>query len=646
MSKNPYPHLFTPLKVKDLTFKNRIMSAPNMQWQIIDGKPSEYYIGYLEHKARGGAAQVTLGEAPIADGGMHVQGMQMTENNLPIISEMAAAIKEHGAIASVELTHSGCRCKQKYNKKQIMGPVAMTNPYGEPIKEMTIEDMEEVADAWADAAEYMFKAGFDAVLVHGGHGWLFPQFLSPLLNTRTDEFGGSLENRMRFPLMCLKRMRDRVGPKKVIEMRVSGSSRNEANGDFSVEDTIEFLAAAQEYVDFFEISAENVLNFMSTTYRPHLLQVDLSEKIMKSGRIHVPVFVIGSILSPEEAEDIIASGKADGVSLSRALIADPYFPIKAQTGRASEITPCLRCLHCSDHDNQFHHFACSVNPLAGREARLGFQEDIGKPNFVRRVLVVGGGVAGMEAAQTAVRRGHEVILCEKTDRLGGLLNFTDNDSCKHDLRRYKNFMIRRTEEMGIKIMLNTEVTDELVETLRPDHIIVATGSEPLTPTFLKGYENAAHCLDAYNNPEKYADAKEVVIIGGGPIGVECGIHLATIGKKVTVLEVMPQPKITPQHCYEIGVRAKCAEVGVNVIYTANVKEITASGVTYEKDGETFTIECDATLYAVGMRKIDEPYMRLYDKAPLVSLIGDSKTVGKVVDATNGGFFTACDVGKF
>jgi 2,4-dienoyl-CoA reductase-like NADH-dependent reductase (Old Yellow Enzyme family)/thioredoxin reductase len=645
MFTHSYPHLFTPLKVNDLTLKNRIMSAPNMQWQIIDGKPSDYYIGYLEHKARGGAAQVTLGECPICDGASHVQSMQMTENNMPIFSEVAAAIKEHGAIACVELTHSGCHCKQKYNKKQIMGPVATTNFSGEPVKQMTIEDMEDVANSWADAAEFMFKAGFDAVLVHAAHGWLFPQFLSPLMNTRTDEFGGSLENRMRFQLMCLKRMRERVGPRRVIEMRVSGSSRNEEN-DFTCEDVITFLEKAQEYIDFIEVSAENGLNFMASTYRPHLLQVDLSEKIKKSGRIHIPIFVIGSILSPEEAEEIIASGKADGVSLARALIADPYFPLKAQTGHADEITPCLRCLHCSDNDNLVRHFECSVNPLAGREARLGFQENIGKPNHLRKVLIVGGGIGGMEAAITAARRGHEVILCEKSDKLGGLLNFTDNDSLKHDLRRYKNFMVRRTGQVAVNIRLNTEVTEALVEEIKPDHIIVACGSTPTVPTFIKGYENAHHALDVYMSPEETIGSETFVIIGGGPTGIECGLHLANLGKKVTVLEVEEFVPIPPQQCYLNSMKSKTTELGVEVVYRAFVKEISAEGVIYEKDGKIELAKGDTFLYAVGMRRNDDLYMRLADKAPIIAMIGDCRSVGKVVGAVQSGFFAALDVGKF
>ena len=644
MYTSRYPHLFQPLRVKGLTFKNRIMSAPNMLFQTVDGQPTEYHLRYLEHKARGGAAQVTLGECPICDGGAHTPGVELTENNLPLISEIAAAIKEHGAIASVEITHGGIRCKQKYNKKQIMGPVAGTNIHGDTIKAMTEADMEDVANAFADATEYWVKAGFDTVLIHAAHGCLFPQFLSPLVNTRTDQYGGSLENRMRFPLMCLKRIRDRVGPRQVIEMRLSGSSRNESE-DFTCDDIIAFLEKAQEYVDLVEISAENALNFMASTYRPHLLQVDLSEKIKKSGKVHIPVFVIGSILSPEEAEEVLASGKADGVSLSRALIADPYFPLKAQTGRSNEIVPCLRCLHCTDHDNAYRHFDCSVNPLAGREARLGFQEDIGTALHKKRVLVVGGGPAGMEAAITAARRGHEVILCEQSGKLGGLLNFTDTDSLKHDLHRYKEYLVRRVNAMAVKVLLNTVADDALLEALTPDHIIVAAGSTPIVPTFLPGYEKARHAIDAYFHPEETLKGDTVVMIGGGLIGAECGLHLANLGKQVTVLEM--GPKIAPEagNCYGLGLRAKIQEFGLKTVTDARVVRIEDGAVVYEKGGKEERVCGDTILYAVGMTANTQVYEQFAGKAPLVELVGDCRTVGKVDGAVRTGFFAALDVGK-
>jgi 2,4-dienoyl-CoA reductase-like NADH-dependent reductase (Old Yellow Enzyme family)/thioredoxin reductase len=640
MYAQQYPHLFKPLKIKGLTFKNRIMSPPNMLFHTVDGRPTQYYIGYLEHKARGGAAIVTLGEVAVCDGGNHTPWTTWTKDNKPLYAEMAAAIHEHGALASVELTHGGQRARPEFNGVPIKGPVDTVTEMGVKVQAMDLSDMEHVAESYADAADYWYHAGFDTVLIHAGHGWIFNQFLSPIVNKRTDEFGGSFENRMRFPLMVLKRVRDRIGPKQVLLMRLSGSER-EPNG-YTVDDIITFLTKAQEYVDAAEISTDGMTNMMASTYRPLGLNVEFAEAIKKSGKVNIPIFSIGSILYPEQAEEIIASGKADGVSMSRALIADPFWAKKAADGRADEITPCLRCLNCTDGDNIDRHFVCSVNPYIGREARIGFADTMMRANFRKKVLIAGGGPAGMEAAITAARRGHEVILCEKDNKLGGLLNFTDTDSLKHDLRRFKEYLVRRVYDMNVRILLNTEVTEELIERLRPDSIIVATGSTPIVPP-IKGIENALHAIDVYFKPEAIKGGN-IVIIGGGLVGVEAGLHLRNTGKNVTVIEMLNDYAADAKFCYKAGLVRTVEELGLNVVTGAAVKEVTKNEVKYMKDGKERTAEGDTILYAVGMKSNEQPYFDLYDKAPFVYEIGDCKKVGKVDGAIHSGFFAAMDIG--
>jgi 2,4-dienoyl-CoA reductase-like NADH-dependent reductase (Old Yellow Enzyme family)/thioredoxin reductase len=631
-----------PLKLRSLLLKNRIMSAPNMVFRSFGGRPDEYYVRYLEHKARGGAAIVTLGEGNVCDGGNHTLGIEPTFENMAVFAEMAQAIHEHGAAASVELTHGGIGVNPRFNRdlNRLISPSGGIGAHGANTRAMTRDDMEIVARSFADTAEYYVKVGFDTVLVHCGHGWLLEQFMSIVTNTRTDEYGGSWENRIRFPLYVLEKVRERLGANRAILVRVSGSERTPDG--FTPEDIAEFLARAQEYVDMAEVSSEDFTYTFATPYLPWGQNVELAEAIKRVGKVQIPIFTVGSILDPAQAEEIITSGRADGVSMSRALIADPYLPKKAAQGRDDEIRPCLRCLNCTDSDNDNHHFTCSVNPLTAHEQRLGFGEEIPLAKSKKRVLIVGGGPAGLQAAITAAARGHVVTLAEKSAKLGGLLRFTDTDTRKADLRRFKSYLVRMAERSGAEILTDTEVNDALIERVNPDNIIVATGSRPIVPTFISGYERARHATAAYFEPDiEIADS--VVMVGGGLIGVETALHLASLGKKVTVLELADTYAADAKGVYKLGIARAAQEFGVEIITGARAVEITDSGVVYEKDGKTHTAEGGSVFYAVGMRADESLYLELSAKAPSVALVGDGKRVGKVDGAVHGGFFAALDV---
>jgi len=327
--------------------------------------------------------------------------------------------------------------------------------------------------------------------------------------------------------------------------------------------------------------------------------------------------------------------------MSRALIADPYLPNKAAEGRVDEITPCLRCLTCVDYANAHRHFICSVNPLVAREVRLGFNDDMTKANKSKKVLVVGGGPAGMQAAITAAKRGHDVALIERDSALGGLLRFTLRDNIKHDLRRYMEFLIRKVGSSGVKIHLNTEMTEEFADKTNPDHIIIATGSKPVVPG-IKGIEKARHATEVYFDPD-FETGERIVIIGGGLVGVECGLHLSSLGRKVTVLEIMDKYAEGSIACARVGLEWAIRESDMEIIVSARTLEITDSGVEYEKDGNKVSLSADTVLFATGMRSDEEPYFSFYDKAPHVTLIGDGKKAGKVDGAVYGGYFAAMDI---
>ena len=641
--ENLYPNLFKPLEIRGRIFKNRIFSAPNMLFQVVNGRPTDYYVGYLEHKARGGAAVVTLGEVAICDGGFHTPPVLLTPENMNIFGEMSAAIHQHGALACAELTHGGRSARPWYNKRNLLGPVTEITEQGFSVTEMTKEDMEQIAEAHAEAALYMLDTGFDIAHVHAGHSWLFPQFLSPFINKRSDEFGGSLENRMRFPLMCLKRMRERIGNRMLISMRISGSERRE--GGFTPEDIARFLQAAEPYVDFAEITTERWEMCMPTTYIPRSTNVEFAAAIKATGLVKMPLFVIGSILEPEEAEEIIASGKADGVSMSRALIADPCLPKKARSGNADDIVPCLRCMHCTANDNKVRYFECSVNPTTAHETRRGFAEEVAPAKNKRKVLVIGGGPAGMKAAVTAAERGHDVTLCEKTAQLGGIIRYSDFDSLKPDLNRYKKYLVRQVEKSNVKVLLNTEGNQALVDSLKPDHIIVAAGASPKVPSFIKGYELAHDVLDLYFKPET-VKGDNIVIIGGGLSGVEAALHLRTLGKNVTVVELF-ECLADVGMTYRRGIGYARETYDITTLDHTNCSEITAEGVKCtDAEGKEFFIPADSVFYCIGMNSNRQVYYDLAQSATFVDVIGDCRQVGTVLGATHTAYNAAMDIGMF
>ena len=638
---NLYPNLFQPLTVRGRTLKNRIMSAPNMMFQVVNGRPTDYYVGYLEHKAKGGAAIVNLGEVPVIRGGNHTPFIELIPENLNIFGEISSAIKEHGALASIELTHCGRKGRPWINK-QLKGPNTEITENGIFCEAMTEKDMDEVTEAYAAAAEYALAAGFDMAHIHTGHSWLLEQFLSPIVNKRTDEYGGSLENRMRFPLRVLKAIRDRVGDKLIVAARISGSERVE--GGFTPADMAEFLSRAQEYIDMTEVSTENWNYCMPSTYIPWASNREFAKEIKQSGKVNIPVFLVGSIVSPEMAEEIIASGDADGISFSRALIADPAMPNKARAGRIDEITPCLRCMRCTDGDNKTRFFRCSVNPCTGHETRVGFMEDIPEAKYKKNVLVIGGGPGGIEAAVTAAKRGHTVTLLEKEKELGGILRYAKEDTLKPDLQRYLAY-IQKLPFLypNIKVELGVEATAENVDSYKADHIIVATGGDPVAPTFLEGWEKAKDILEAYFHPED--TGKEVVIIGGGLSGVEAAARLASLGKKVTVLE--------KEKClqdvgtsYGWGVMLAVEQYGVTLIEHADVLAVTEEGVRYAMAGKEIVIKADAVYYAIGRKSNSQLFTDIALKAPFVDLIGDAAKIARIGEAVAGGYYAALDIGTF
>ncbi len=634
---NPYyPHLFEPLTIKRTTFRNRLFVAPHMMSHMdFNGRPDESLISFYAEKAKGGYAVVTLGDTPVdrEHAATNPRSFACTPENQPKLAEIARVIHAGGALASHELNHGGNIGIREANTDagqdpdwQPWGPVDAVRWDGQKIHGMTQDEMEQVADHFADCAEILKNAGYDMVLLHGGHGWLLDQFISPLYNTRTDEFGGSLENRARFPLMVIDRIRRRCGEYFLIEYRMSGSE--EIEGGLSKAEGIAFAKLLDGKVDLIHVSAgldtedAQAVHTHPTMFLPHGVNVHYAAAIKAAG-VKTPVVTIGGINTPELAESIIADGKADVVAMARASIADPYFPEKARHGLNKDIIPCLRCLDCLTGLHQGNQLTCAVNPRTAQEDR--FDRMTAPAKYKRKVLVVGGGPGGMQAAATAASRGHDVTLAEQKGELGGLLKFTDYDSLKIDLMRLKDYLIHQVEKQKVKVLLNTRVTPEFIREGGFDAVILAVGSEPARPP-IPGLDDPSveHATTVYTKLDTLG--QRVAVLGGGLVGCETGLFLAENGHNVTIIEM--QEEIAPEAnwMHKEGMLQAFAKAPIACRTGLRVSRIDPGKGVYavNPEGTEEFIPADDIVYAMGMRPNTAAVNELKD------VVLDTFTVGDCV----------------
>jgi 2,4-dienoyl-CoA reductase-like NADH-dependent reductase (Old Yellow Enzyme family)/thioredoxin reductase len=657
-----YVHLFSPLEVGNYTYKNRIESAP-MAFALIACNPegADRSFRKLEAPARGGYACVAVGELDVNFRDairIPLPKVDFTQTDgyvIERVGEYAKRIKKHGAIAICELAHPGAEKTPFGPDQEAIGPNDEIRPNGVKVRAMTVQDMERITRDFVICARFVKNCGYDGVLVHGGHGFLFTQFLSPTYNKRNDEYGDSLDNRAKFPIMILKGIRAAMGPDFLIELRISADDGYE--GGVTPEETGQFVAMLDGIVDSIQVSSgiyydAIVTKQFSSMYVEHGYNAELSTIVKRYTTL--PVGVVGGINAPEQMEAIIAEGKADYIVLGRQSLADPEIANKAKQGKEDLIRRCTRCFKCfpgspeegyKDLPYDSMELAkivgfCSINPLAN----LPFDPyELEPPNIFKKVLIIGGGPAGMQAAITAFDRGHQVILVEKGDKLSGLLFFTDQEHDKIDLMNFKNVLIREVKNRDIEVLLNTKADGDLIAQINPDHIIIATGSEPVTPE-IPGIEYASQSLEAYRG--QICCGRKVIMIGGGLIGSEQALHLAKNGHDVTIVEMLPRIANESYGMYrEALVREITKE---NIIIMENTKCLEV-GHHFVKvllpNGEEKFIEADTILYALGMKATPFDELKTIAGDLPVDIIGDAIKPGRVDQAIRSAYLAAINIGR-
>ena len=652
-----YPRMFEPLTIRrgrnEFVFNNRVMMAPvgicATGGGADNGRINAFGVDYWTGIIRGGFSAVTL-PMEVPENGSHegVFNMDPKRCNYMNLHLLQRSVHSYNGKTFAELIHGG-RCMIRTDIPLL---AASDSEYqGRHVKGMDAKDMEDAIALCVEFAHQARRSGFDGIMMHFAHGWLFHDFLSPLSNHRTDEFGGSVENRCRFPLMALKAVREVIGDDLLIEIRLNGN--DEMEGGITPEDAAQQVLIFQDYADMIHITCSTRLDVTSrprmtpTSFFPTEHNAYASEIIKNTPGVRIPIGAVGAIGNPERAEKLLEDGKADYLLIARAAIADNDWVNKVKAGKEEDIRPCLRCNLCLDHGRRKSKIQgkelvmasevsfdrmCAVNPLSMQGA---VKNRFPAPLRKKKVVVVGGGVAGMNAALSAANRGHDVLLYEKTDKLGGQALLSDGMWFKQEMKAYHEWLERQVRKNGnIFVVLNTEVTPEMVAEIDPDATIVAVGAKQIVPS-IPGIEKATMAFDVFGNEDKVG--KKVVIIGGGDIGCELSIHLAEKGHDCTVVELTHFQAGNAELCIRMSILQFMEKNNVTTLLDTKATEITDEGVWVENENGRTLLPADTVIVSVGTTPLREERDSFRNVSYDVINIGDCKKASNMQHAVETGF---------
>ena len=631
---NNFPHLFEPIQIGKTTVKNRIFMPPLSTNLADKGYVTDALVEHYSNRARGGVGLIVTEVTTVEPTYTYLPGdMSIYDDSyIPGWKKLVDAVHKYDTKILSQLFHPAYMAFPVPGTPQLIAPSNVGPYYAKSApRAVTVEELHVLVRQFGEAALRFKKAGGDGVEIQCAHAHgLLGGFLTPLYNKRTDEYGGDINGRLRLTLEVIREVRKQCGDDFIIDVRISGDEYSE--GGLTLNDMIYVSKQLEkEGVDFLHVSGGNTIKRGSsmpapgTSPAPH---AHASEEIRK--HVHIPVATVARINEPWVAEELIADGKADICMIGRANLCDSEFANKAREGRTDDIRPCIGCGRCLTGIMFGKPIACTVNPSVETN-------DIDEADVKKKVLVIGGGPAGMEAAYVAKKRGHEVVLCEKENELGGLLRLAAVPISKQELCKVIKFMARRLNNEGIDVRTGCEVTPQMLEDEFKDYeIICSTGAKPKEIEAFKQFKQTMTADDILSG--RKFPGRKIVILGGGSVGCETADYLAPLvndlfpaNRDVTVIEMTGSLMTGEGGAAKSRLTQRLMSKGVKLLLNAQVKKVDESTITYEQDGEEHTIkDADTLVFAVGYTPTKVEYENAH-------YIGDCGKVGNLKDAISGAY---------
>lgn len=627
--------LLTKSKIGKMVLKNRIVMAPMGTSSDSDGGFSLRTIRYFEERAKGGTGLIITGRmASITDYEGFSQGALTNYHHVSRLSSLAEHVHVYGAKLCVQIGPGLGRImgKDPYNAPYSASAIPSFFFPNLTCKVLTIDDIHKITDRVGYSAKLAMDAGADSVEMHAYGSYLADQFLTPVWNKRTDQYGGSLENRTRFLGECIEAVQKYCGSDfpqivKFTPTHMYPGYRELGEG-VEIAKLLEQWGAHALHVDTgcYEVWYRQI----PTVYQEPGCQVFAAEAVKKA--VNIPVITQGKLNNPTLAEQVLQEGKADFIALGHQHLTDPMYAQKVKEGRYDDIVPCIGCNECLRGGGLGRNYTCAVNPECQHEVDF----PLTRAKEKKSVLVIGGGPGGMSAAMTAARRGFYVELWEKTDKLGGLLIAAGAPDFKQDVRKYVQYCITQVNKLGVTVRYNKEATPQEIASAKFDKVIVAIGARASIP-LIPGIENAQTAVDVLLGKVDTGD--KVVVIGGGLVGCETALDLAYKGKDVTILEILPTILAVAVEAKNnaMSLRDMVNESSIKAVTGVKTRNIEVDSVTYEQDGKDITIPCNSVVIATGYSPLAEIGEQLEEMGADASVIGDCVKPGKVVDAVSGGY---------